>query len=155
MNRSKLDATDLKILRLLQQDAELSMQQLAEKVGLSHTPCWRRYIRLKKEGVLLGKVARVDGKKLGKDVYVTCRVGLEKHDEKTLAAFERAVLSFPEILVCFAVAGRKDYVLLVAVSHSEEYDQFLRTSLLHLPGVATIETSFAIRTVKLSLALPI
>ncbi|MBL8629000.1 MAG: Lrp/AsnC family transcriptional regulator, partial [Rhodospirillaceae bacterium] len=96
----KLDATDLKILRILQGDADVSMQDLAEKVGLSHTPCWRRVSRMKEQGVILGKRMIVDGERVGKGVNALCTVELEHHHEDTLNAFESAVQSCPEIIEC-------------------------------------------------------
>lgn len=150
-----LDAADLKILRLLQHNADLSMQEIADKVGLSHTPCWRRYNRLKETGVIQAKVAIVNAKKIGKNVSAICNVVLDKHTESALLAFEKAVLACPEIVECFAMTGAKDYTLRVAVSTIEDFERFLKKKLLHLPGVATVDTNFALNTIKLTTALPI
>jgi Lrp/AsnC family transcriptional regulator len=150
-----LDAADLKILRLLQHNADLSMQEIADKVGLSHTPCWRRYNRLKETGVIQAKVAIVNAKKIGKNVSAICNVVLDRHTESALLAFEKAVLACPEIVECFAMTGAKDYTLRVAVSTIEDFERFLKKKLLHLPGVATVDTNFALNTIKLTTALPI
>ena len=152
---TELDAADLKILRLLQHNADLSMQEIADKVGLSHTPCWRRYNRLKETGVIQAKVAIVNAKKIGKNVSAICNVVLDRHTESALLAFEKAVLACPEIVECFAMTGAKDYTLRVAVSTIEDFERFLKKKLLHLPGVATVDTNFALNTIKLTTALPI
>jgi len=150
-----LDAVDLKILRILQQDADISMQELADKVGLSHTPCWRRINRMKDSGVILGKATIIDGEKVNKGVNALCTVVLEHHHEEILEAFEKAVQDCPEIVECFLMTGSRDYLLRVAVSSLSEYEQFMKRKLLHLPGVDTVDTSFALKTVKITTALPI
>jgi Lrp/AsnC family transcriptional regulator len=150
-----LDAADLRILRLLQNNADLSMQEIADKVGLSHKPCWRRYNRLKQKGVIEAKVAIVNAKKIGKNVSAICNVVLDRHTESALLAFEKAVLACPEIVECFAMTGAKSYTLRIATSTIEDFERFLKKKLLHLPGVATVDTNFAINTVKLTTALPI
>lgn len=150
-----IDATDLKILRVLQQNAEYSMQELAKKVGLSHTPCWRRYNRLKEIGLIIGQAAMINPKKVGISVNAICDIILQHHNEEALLAFEEAVLAHPEIVACFAMTGAKDYTLRVAVSNLEDYERFFKQKLLHLPGVATVNTSFAFSTVKWTTALPI
>ena len=151
----KLDAIDLKILRLLQADADISMQDLAEKVGLSHTPCWRRVNRLKEAGVILNKTVLVDGEKVGKGVNALCTVELEHHQENILNAFEKAVQECPEIVECFLMTGSRDYLLRVVVSSIAEYERFMKEKLLHLPGVDTVDTSFALKQVKVTTCLPI
>ena len=150
-----LDAMDVKILRQLQQDADVSMQDLAEKVGLSHTPCWRRINRLKEAGVILGKTVILDGEKVGKGVNALCTVVLEHHHEETLEAFEKAVQNCPEIVECFLMTGSKDYFLRIVVSSIAEYEKFAKTKLLHLPGLDTVDTSFALKQVKVTTCLSI
>ena len=150
-----LDATDLKILRILQQDADISMQDLAEKVGLSHTPCWRRINQMKEAGVIVGKATIIDGEKVGRGVNALCTVELEHHHEDILEAFEKAVQDCPEIVECFLMTGSRDYLLRIMVSSLGEYEQFMKHKLLHFPGVDTVDTSFALKKVKLTTALPI
>jgi Lrp/AsnC family transcriptional regulator len=155
MIRLGIDATDIKILRVLQQNSEYTMQELADKVGLSHTPCWRRYSRLREIGVILGQAAMIDPKKVGMSVNAICDVVLQHHSEDSLVAFETAVLNYPEIVACFAMTGAKDYTLRIAVSSLEDYERFLKQKLLHLPGIATVNTNFALGTVKWTTALPL
>ncbi|MBL8642349.1 MAG: Lrp/AsnC family transcriptional regulator [Rhodospirillaceae bacterium] len=152
---SKLDANDLKILRILQEDADVSMQDLAEKVGLSHTPCWRRVSRMKDEGVIIGKRMIIDGERVGKGVNVLCTVELEHHHEDILENFEKAVQNCPEIIECFMMSGSRDYLLRIAVGSIAEYEKFMKQTLLHLPGVDTVDTSFALKQVKVTTCLPI
>lgn len=151
----ELDATDLRILRELQKNADQSMHELAKNIGLSHTPCWRRYARLKQLGVILGKVAVIDANKIGKGLNALCTVVLERHDERSLAAFEKAARDCPQIMECYAMSGTRDYLLRVAVAHVAEYETLLKQTLLHLPGVDSVSTNFALKTIKLSVALPI
>lgn len=150
-----LDAIDLRILRELQKNADQSMHELAENVGLSHTPCWRRYTRLRQLGVIVKKVVVIDAEKIGKGLNALCTVVLERHDEKSLIAFERAALECPEIMECYAMSGARDYLLRIAVASVSEYEKFMKQTLLHLPGVDAVDTNFALKTVKLSVELPI
>lgn len=151
----QLDAIDLRILRELQRNADQSMHELAEQIGLSHTPCWRRYTRLKQLGVIVKKVVVVDAEKIGKGLNALCTVVLERHDERSLIAFERAAQNCPEIMECYAMSGSRDYLLRIAVSSVAEYEKFMKQTLLHLPGIDAVDTNFALKTVKLSVALPI
>lgn len=150
-----IDAMDLKILRVLQENSEYSMQELAEKVGLTHTPCWRRYNRLKEIGLIVGHTAVLDPKLSGISVNAICDIVLQHHSEAGLLAFESAVLAHPEIVACFAMTGPKDYTLRIAVPSLQDYERFMKQKLLHLPGIATVNTSFAFSTVKWTTALPI
>src|SRR5687768_14424966 len=104
-----LDAIDLRILRELQKNADQSMQELADNVGLSHTPCWRRYTRLRQLGVIVKKVVVVDANKIGKALNALCTVVLDRHDEQSLLAFERAAVECPQIMECYAMSGARDY----------------------------------------------
>jgi Lrp/AsnC family transcriptional regulator len=151
----EIDATDLKILRVLQENAEYTMQELADKVGLTHTPCWRRFNRLKEMGLIVGQAAVVDPKRAGIGVNAICDIVLQRHTEEALIAFEKAVQAHPEIVACFEMTGPKNYTLRVAVPNLEDYERFLKQKLLHLPGIATVNTSFAFSTVKWTTALPI
>jgi Lrp/AsnC family transcriptional regulator len=151
----ELDAIDLRILRELQKNGDQTMHELAEHIGLSHTPCWRRYTRLKQLGVIIKKVVVVDAEKIGKGLNALCTVVLERHDEKALIAFEKAALDCPEIMECYAMTGARDYLLRIAVASVAEYEKFMKQTLLHLPGIDAVDTNFALKTVKLSVALPI
>lgn len=151
----KLDKFDREILRVLQQNATISMADLSQQVGLSHTPCWRRVKRLEAEGVILRKVTLLNGKKLNLGVSVFIYVSLKNHDGDSLTDFENAVQSIDEIVECHTTSGEKDYLLKVIVESIEEYEYLLKTKLTHLPCVDHFSSTFALKQVKNTTALPI
>lgn len=150
-----MDEIDRKILRLLQAEPNLAIGALAEKIGLSHTPCWRRLKKLEADGVIVGRAVILDGAKLGLGVDVFAHIRLKMHDEQTLEALENAVQAHPSIVECFSMSGESDYVMRVIVGSIDEYERFLKKVLLHMPGVASINSSFALQRVKMTTALPI
>ena len=150
-----MDEIDRKILRLLQDKPELSTTDLAEAVGLSHTPCWRRLKRLREDGVIVGNAVLLDPRQLGLSLTVIAEIRLKQHDEDTLEAFERAVRGYPEIVECFTITGDYDFYMRMVMGSIEEYERFLKKVLLHLPGVTAVNTRFALREVKLTTKLPI
>lgn len=154
-NSPELDELDRKILRTLQESADYSMAELGDRVGLSHTPCWRRIKRLEAEGVITGKVTLLDPKKLDLSVCVYAYITVKNHDEESLAAFEHAVQDVPTIVECYSTSGDKDYVLRVVVNSVEHYEQILKKTLVHLPNVASVNSNFALKQIKYTSRLPI
>jgi len=150
-----VDKIDLRILATLQDHPDISTNELAEKVGLSHTPCWRRLKRLEKDGVIRGRAVLLDARLLDLNVNVFADITLKQHDEGTLLALEAALGQQPEIVECFSVSGNSDYILRVVTSSIEAYEQFLKKVLLHLPGVAAVNSRFALGCIKMTTALPI
>lgn len=150
-----MDATDKRILAALQNQPAASAAQIAETVGLSHTPCWRRIKRLEESGIILGRELLLDPLMLGLTVSVFADIRLKQHDERTLEAFEAAAREQPEVLECFSMSGEADYLLRVIVRSVSDYEIFLKKVLLHLPGVASINSRFALKSVKLTIRLPI
>lgn len=150
-----LDAFDRKILRALQQDANCSMAELGQKVGLSHTPCWRRIKRLESEGIIQGKVVLLDPHKLDLNVTVYAYITIKSHNEVSLNAFESAVQKVEEVVECYSTSGDKDYVLRIVVSDVEHYEQLLKRTLAHLPNVVSINSTFALKQVKYTTQLPL
>ncbi len=150
-----LDSFDIKILRELQQDAEISMQELGEKVGLSHTPCWRRVKRLEADGIIRKKVILLDPEGLQLAVNVFVHVTLRNHQENGLTLLEEAVQSVPEIVECYTVSGDTDFLLRVVVSDVSAYEYLLKHTLINLPGVANLSSTFALRQVKYTTAYPL
>jgi len=150
-----VDKTDIKILRTLQAEPGLSIQDLADRVGLSHTPCWRRLKKLEASGTIRERATILDPDALGLSITVYAQARLKQHDEETLEAFEQATRDCPEIVECFSMSGESDYVLRVVTGSVAQYETFLKKTLLHLPGVATINSSFALKCVKLTTKLPI
>jgi len=150
----KLDAFDVKILQQLQKNSSQSAHAIAEQVGLSHTPCWRRIKRLQENGVISANVALVDAKKVGLGVVVFVTVKLKNHDEQLLSQFESAAVAMDEVMQCYIMSGDVDYLLRVVVQSIEQYEQTLKRKLVRLPGVAVLNSSFALRELKNQHLLP-
>ena len=150
-----LDSFDIKILRELQQNAEISMQDLGDKVGLSHTPCWRRVKRLEKDGVIRKRVTLLDANALHLAVNVFVHVTLKNHRENGLTLFEEAVLDISEIVECYTVSGDRDFLLRVVVADVSAYEHLLKHVLINLPGVDNLSSTFALRQVKYTTEYPL
>ncbi len=150
-----MDAVDLKILRLLQEIPGISAVELAQKVGLSHTPCWRRVKQLEASGAIMERAVILDPRIMGFDITVFANVRLKAHDEDTLVALEQAARDRQEIVDCFSMSGESDYILRIVVPSIENYEVFLKKVLLHLPGVASVSSHFALKCVKKTTKLPI
>ena len=151
----KLDKFDREILRVMQKDATVSMADLSQRVGLSHTPCWRRVKRLEAEKVILQKVTLLDSKKLDLGVSVFIYVTLKNHDGESLNDFEKAVQGIDAIVECHTTSGDKDYLLKVIVESIEEYEHLLKATLTNLPLVDHLSSTFALKQVKNTTELPI
>ncbi len=150
-----MDETDLKILRILQEDSAISMVDLSLKIGLSHTPCWRRVKQLEESGAIRGRAVLLDPAIMGLSVNVLANIKLKAHDEETLEAFERAALARPEIVECFVTSGDSDYAVRIVVRSIDDYEHLLKKVLLHFPGVASVNSHFALKCVKNTTRLPI
>ena len=143
-----IDEIDRKILRELQKDARLSVVQLAEKVGLSATPCWTRLHRLESEGYIAQYAAVLDQAKLGYPDTALVEVTLDKHDDKVLADFGRQLTRLPEVLEAYLTTGDYDYLIKVAVDGTAGYERFLREKLYRIPGIRHTRSSFALLCLK-------
>ena len=150
-----LDSLDRRILAELQQAADLSMQALGERVGLSHTPCWRRVRRLERQGVIRRRVTLLDPEQLDLAVNVFVNVSLKRHQENALNRFEEAAREVPEIVECYSVSGETDFLLRVVVRDVSAYEHLLKATLVHLPEVGNLTSTFALRQVKYTTALPL
>ena len=151
----KLDKQDIAILKALQQDASVSSTELAERVGLSQSPCWRRVNQLEQAGIIQGRVARLARKKLGLEVLVVVNVKLASHGWQSLPKFKQRVVSFPEVLQCFLVMGDIDFILLVATRTVEEYNSFVQGKLAQIQGVQSIDSRIVIEETKNTTELPL
>jgi Lrp/AsnC family transcriptional regulator len=151
----KLDKFDREILRVLQRDATVSMADLSQIVGLSHTPCWRRVKKLESAGIIQRKVTILNNKLLNLGVSVFIYVTLKNHDTDSLNGFEEAVQDIDEIVECHTTSGDKDYLLKVIVESIEEYEHLLKSKLTHLPFVDHLSSTFALKQVKNTTELPI
>ncbi|MBK8186121.1 MAG: Lrp/AsnC family transcriptional regulator [Cellvibrio sp.] len=155
MSRVEIDDIDRAILRALQQNADYSMADLGNLVGLSHTPCWRRLKRLEAEGVIQNKVTLLDANKLNLKVTIHAYITIKHHEQLALEAFESAVMAIPEIVECYSTSGDKDYVLRVVVESVEHYERLMKTQLINLPNLGSINSAFALKQVKYTTQLPI
>ena len=154
MPNSALDEIDRRILRVLQENARVSNVELAELVGVSPSPCWRRVRDLEQAGVISRYVTLLDPGSIGLPVSVVIQVSLERQVEAALETFEQAVAEWPEVMECYLMTGDADYMLRVVVADLEAYQRFLLDHLTRVPGVASIKSSFALKQVKYRTALP-
>jgi Lrp/AsnC family transcriptional regulator len=151
----ELDAIDTRILDLLQQDASLSIADIAERVGLSSSPCWRRIERLKKAGVITGQVTLLDRERLGLTFEVIASAKLQLPTRENLERFEREVMKWPEVVDCATVTGASDYMLRVVTTDMHAYDDFLRDKILSLGLVSDVQSRIVIRVAKRTTAAPL
>src|SRR6218665_4196902 len=138
MENERFDRATRLILEALQADGRQSNQQLADKVGLSATPVWRRVRELEDSGVIRRHVALVDREKLGRDICVLANVSLVRHSEGAVEQFGRLVMASREIIECHGITGEADYVIKVVVPDMKAYDQFLQSQIFKIPGVASV-----------------
>ncbi|QUN70771.1 MULTISPECIES: Lrp/AsnC family transcriptional regulator [Pseudomonas] len=150
-----LDRLDQRILGELQADARLTNVQLAERIGLSPSPCLRRVRMLEQEGVIKSYHAYLDRNNVGLGLTVFVGVKVERHQAENSTAFRNAVISLPEVVSCHLVSGESDFLLQVVLPDLKAYEEFLLGTLLSLPGVSDIRSNFAIATVKAETVLPL
>jgi DNA-binding Lrp family transcriptional regulator len=150
-----LDAIDAKILDLLQQDASLSIAEIADRVGLSSSPCWRRIERLKKNGIITNQVTLLDREKLGLKFEVIASVKLQLPTRDNLEKFESAVRRWPEVIDCATVTGAVDYMLRIVTTDMHAYDDFLRDKILALGVVSDVQSRIVMRVAKRTTAAPL
>ncbi len=152
---SELDATDRRILMVLQKQGRMTNAELSERVNLSPSACHRRVQRLEAEGYIADYVALLDARKLGRPTTVFVEITLSGQADEVLDAFEREVKRVPDILECHLMAGTADYLLKVVAQDTEDFARIHRQYLARLPGVAQMHSSFALRTVFKTTALPV
>ncbi|MDE3176725.1 MAG: Lrp/AsnC family transcriptional regulator [Pseudomonadota bacterium] len=154
MLKKSFDAIDIRILGELQEDASLTNVALAERVGLSPSPCLARVRALEQSGVIARRVALLDPAKLGPTLSVFIQVTLEKQTEDLLEIFEQAMGRFPEVMECYLMTGDSDYLLRVVVRDTRALQHFIIERLSKTRGVANIRSSFALKQVKYKTTLP-
>lgn len=150
-----LDSYERRILRLLQDDASLSTAAVAEAVGLSASPCWRRIDRLEREGFIKRRVALVERRKVGLNAQVFAQVKLNAHGRANLDEFASAIREFPEVLECHVLMGPVDFMLRVVAADIEAYERFFFEKLSRLPGVQEINSTVALSEIKSTTAVPV
>lgn len=147
----RTDKFDLAILKVLQEDARASLQDISKRVGLSPTPCWTRIKRMEAEGVIRGYTARIDPPSVGLTETVIVQVTLESHTDETLYEFGKILEQIPEVLEAYLVSGDYDYYIRIAVRDTRDYERLLREKLYRIPGIRHSKSSFVLRTLKESL----
>jgi Lrp/AsnC family transcriptional regulator len=151
----ELDSADRTILQTLQRDATTSTAALAEMLGMSQPPCWRRIQRLRTEGVIRAEVALLDRRTLGLNAHIFALVKLNAHGRANLTAFAETIRSFPEVLDCFVLMGAMDFMLRIVAPDIEAYESFFFDRLSQVPGVQEINSMVALSEIKSTTALPL
>ncbi|MCW5722704.1 MAG: Lrp/AsnC family transcriptional regulator [Devosia sp.] len=151
----ELSAIDRKILRALQAEGRLTVQAVADQVGLSPSPCLRRIRQLEQAGIISGYSANVEQRAVGLPISVFISIKLERQRAHELDAFGAAIRIWPEVMECYLMTGQFDFLLRVVCADLDAYEHFLREKLTQLGGVASIESSFSLGAVKFSRVLPI
>jgi Lrp/AsnC family leucine-responsive transcriptional regulator len=152
----KLDSFDLKILAELQANGALGNQEIADRVGLSASPCSRRIQRLQSTGVIRERVVRLEPRAVGLDLAVLIHIRMDRHTPERFAQFEKAVSTYPEVQECYLITGQEaDYQLKIAVPNMDEYQRFLLTKITRIEGVIGVHSSFVLRKAVDTTALPL
>ena len=150
-----LDRHDLGILNALQKNGRVSNRELADQIGLSPAPCWRRLRTLEQDGVISDYVALLNPEKVGLMIMAFVHVSLENHHSDTVKEFDDAINKSPEVLECYMTSGEYDYMLKVIVADMAAYETFLSDVLMQLDSVRGVNTSFTLKHKKLTTALPL
>ncbi len=150
-----IDKIDRKLLSLLQEDCNLSLQALAEAVNLTTTPCWKRLKRLEEEGVIRGHVALLDAEKVGLGLTAFVLIKTLLHNRDWYSDFVTVVAGMPEVLGFWRMAGEYDYLMRVQVADMKRYDDFYKRLVNQVPGLSDVTSSFAMEQIKYTTALPI
>jgi len=151
----ELTAIDVKILEILQQDAALSTTELAERVGLSQSPCWRRLQRLKDEGYIQRQVAVLNRRKFGESQYIFATLKIAALTEDQRNEFNRQVMAIPEIMECHSIFGDRDILIKVIARSLDWYQNFILSTILKLPGVLDVRSTVALNEIKHTSAIPV
>lgn len=151
----QMEPLDRRIVEVLQADASLSNQDIAERVGSSAASCWRRIRALEAAGILKGAVRLVDPERIGRGVTVICNIRVRSHARDVRTAFEAFVQTRAEIIECFSMSGDWDYLLRIVVADVSDYERFLMRTLLEHPSVGGASSHFALSTTKYTTALPV
>ena len=150
-----LDPFEIKILRELQRDANQTTAQVAERVGLSVSPCWRRIDRLERDGFIKKRVAIIDRRKVGLNAHVFAQVKLNAHGRANLDEFSAAIRGFPEVLDAYVLMGTTDFMLRIVARDIDAYESFFFDQLSKLPGVQEINSTVALSEIKATTELPL
>jgi Lrp/AsnC family transcriptional regulator len=151
----ELDPFEVKILRELQRDASQTTAEIAARVGLSASPCWRRIDRLEREGVIRGRIALIDRRKIGLNAHIFAQVRLNAHGRANLDEFSAAIRGFPEVLDAYVLMGTTDFMLRIVARDIDAYERFFFEKLSKLSGIQEINSTVALSEIKSTPELPI
>lgn len=151
----RFDRYDIAILTELQKNGRISNRDLAERVGLSPAPCWRRLKNLEQEGVVASYAALLDPDKIGLTIVAFAHISLDNHHAQSVEAFNDVIESAEQVLECYMTSGEYDYMLKIVVADMAAYERFFSEVLMQIPAVRNVSTSFALRHNKLTTALPL
>ncbi|MBU9813794.1 Lrp/AsnC family transcriptional regulator [Rahnella sp. C60] len=155
MSISEISPADLRILKQLQGSGRMTNQELAEKVGMAASPCWRRMKQLEDSGVITGYQANIDRKKIGLGLLAFIRVKIDSHSEEDAQRFELQVGALPSVIACYAIAGDADFLLQVVAKDLDSFSSFAMEVVRRLPSIKEMQTSFVLREIKPLDVLPL
>ncbi|MDS7597747.1 Lrp/AsnC family transcriptional regulator [Agrobacterium tumefaciens] len=155
MPNLKLEPVDVRILSSLQDEGRLTNQALADEVGLSASPCWRRVRQLEETGVIQGYSARIDRRQVGLGVLAFIRVKIDSHSEEEAELFSRQVADLKEVVACYSIAGDADFLLQVVSPDLDTYADFAMSVVRRLPGIKEMQTTFVLKEIKAFEGLPL
>ncbi|AGO54515.1 Lrp/AsnC family transcriptional regulator [Serratia plymuthica] len=155
MNKNPLSQTDIKILAALQQDARITNQTLADELGMSASPCWRKVRKLEDDDVIQGYRAVLDRRKIGLGVMVFIRVSIDSHSEAEARKFEREVIELEDVVACYSIGGDADFLLQVVAGDLDTYADFSMSVIRRLPGIKEMQSMFVLKEIKPFVAFPI
>ncbi len=150
-----LSPTDVKILEVLQNDARVTNQELAEKINVSASPCWRKVRRLEEDEVIKGYRAVLDRKKIGLGVMVFIRVVIDSHSEAQARKFEEEVTALEDVVACYSIGGDADFLLQVVASDLDSYADFAMSVVRRLPGIKEMQSMFVLKEIKPLVTYPV
>lgn len=150
-----LSLTDMKILKLLQDDARITNQMLAERIGVSASPCWRKVHKLEENEVIQGYRAVLNRKKIGLGVMVFIRVAIDSHSEAEAKKFEAEVTLLEDVIACYSIGGDTDFLLQVVASNLDTFADFAMSVVRRLPGIKEMQSMFVLKEIKPLVSYPI
>ena len=150
-----MDSIDKKILKILQEDCMISYKDIATSIGLSYNPTYERIRRMEEEGIIKSRVAILDPKKIGVDLFVYCNITLKEQSKKSLIDFEKRIKSIPEIIEAVSLTGVYDYMLKIAIRDIDSYNSFIMNKIANIPNIGQYHSNIVMSVVKDETALPI
>ncbi|TLX56617.1 Lrp/AsnC family transcriptional regulator [Stutzerimonas nosocomialis] len=155
MTDSALNLTDVKLLTALQQDGRITNQMLAERIGMSASPCWRRVRQLEEEHYIQGYRAVLDRRKIGLGVMVFIRIKIDRHSEAEAKKFEAEVMELEDVVACYSIGGDADFLLQVVAPDLDSFAEFAMSIVRQLPGIKEMQSMFVLKEIKPFVSFPV